>query len=293
MADLGLAVVPVLGRLAADPARRHRPGQPPRPGLLRPAHRRADRQGHRPGGHALPLGPAADAGGPGRLDRPGDRRGLRRVRPDRARPPRRPGHAPGPRSTSRGARPTSATPAACTRPASPTRPSAFEAVHHLLLGHGLAARALRAAGAQSVSITLNPASVLPARPGQPGRRRRRPDRRRPAQPDLPRPAAARALPGRHARAHGPVHRPVLHPRRRRGDHQRRRSTCSASTSTSPRTCRRSPAQPGRAGQPRAPRASRSARRSARSPTWAGRSSRPALTRLLERICTATTPACRC
>src|SRR6185295_19284233 len=39
--------------------------------------------------------------------------------------------------------------------------SAFAAVHHLLLGHGLAARALRSAGAQNVSITLNPASVLP------------------------------------------------------------------------------------------------------------------------------------
>ncbi len=39
--------------------------------------------------------------------------------------------------------------------------SAFRAVHHLLLGHGLAARALREAGAQSVSITLNPAAVFP------------------------------------------------------------------------------------------------------------------------------------
>ncbi|HEX2299196.1 MAG TPA: GH1 family beta-glucosidase, partial [Pseudonocardiaceae bacterium] len=42
--------------------------------------------------------------------------------------------------------------------------SAFRAVHHLLLGHGLAARALRGAGAQSVGITLNPASVLPLDP---------------------------------------------------------------------------------------------------------------------------------
>jgi len=42
--------------------------------------------------------------------------------------------------------------------------SAFKAVHHLLLGHGLAARALRAAGAQSLGITLNPASVLPMDP---------------------------------------------------------------------------------------------------------------------------------
>jgi beta-glucosidase len=40
----------------------------------------------------------------------------------------------------------------------------IHAVHHLLLGHGLAARALRAAGAHSVSITLNPASVLPLDP---------------------------------------------------------------------------------------------------------------------------------
>ncbi|MEU4213895.1 GH1 family beta-glucosidase [Actinoplanes sp. NPDC026623] len=42
--------------------------------------------------------------------------------------------------------------------------SVFKAVHHLLLGHGLAARALRSAGAQSVSITLNPAAVLPMDP---------------------------------------------------------------------------------------------------------------------------------
>jgi beta-glucosidase len=43
-----------------------------------------------------------------------------------------------------------------------TDPAAvFKSVHHLLLGHGLAARALRSAGAQSVSITLNPAAVFP------------------------------------------------------------------------------------------------------------------------------------
>jgi beta-glucosidase len=42
--------------------------------------------------------------------------------------------------------------------------SAFAAVHHLLLGHGLAASALRAAGAQTIGITLNPASVLPLDP---------------------------------------------------------------------------------------------------------------------------------
>jgi beta-glucosidase len=40
--------------------------------------------------------------------------------------------------------------------------AAFRAVHHLLLGHGLAARALRAAGAEVVGITLNLADVRPA-----------------------------------------------------------------------------------------------------------------------------------
>ncbi|SCG56958.1 GH1 family beta-glucosidase [Micromonospora coxensis] len=41
---------------------------------------------------------------------------------------------------------------------------AFAAVHHLLLGHGLAARALRAAGAETLGITVNPADVQPADP---------------------------------------------------------------------------------------------------------------------------------
>ncbi|MEU4641284.1 GH1 family beta-glucosidase [Micromonospora sp. NPDC023814] len=40
--------------------------------------------------------------------------------------------------------------------------AAFTAVHHLLLGHGLAARALRTAGAETVGITVNPADVRPA-----------------------------------------------------------------------------------------------------------------------------------
>ncbi|BCJ53784.1 beta-glucosidase [Actinoplanes sp. NBRC 14428] len=43
----------------------------------------------------------------------------------------------------------------------------FKSVHHLLLGHGLAARALRSAGAQNVSITLNPAAVSPLDPQNP------------------------------------------------------------------------------------------------------------------------------
>jgi beta-glucosidase len=43
----------------------------------------------------------------------------------------------------------------------------FAAVHHLLLGHGLAARALRSLGASTVGITLNPASIHPLNPDNP------------------------------------------------------------------------------------------------------------------------------
>ncbi|MEO3752036.1 GH1 family beta-glucosidase [Streptomyces sp. B6B3] len=39
---------------------------------------------------------------------------------------------------------------------------ALAAAHHLLVGHGLAVRALRAAGAQEIGITLNPDRLLPA-----------------------------------------------------------------------------------------------------------------------------------
>ncbi|MFD5573869.1 GH1 family beta-glucosidase [Streptomyces cadmiisoli] len=39
---------------------------------------------------------------------------------------------------------------------------ALAAAHHLLIGHGLAVRALRAAGAKEVGITLNPDRLLPA-----------------------------------------------------------------------------------------------------------------------------------
>ncbi|GAA0814747.1 GH1 family beta-glucosidase [Spirilliplanes yamanashiensis] len=39
--------------------------------------------------------------------------------------------------------------------------AAFAAVHHLNLAHGLGVAALRSAGAQTIGITLNPASVLP------------------------------------------------------------------------------------------------------------------------------------
>jgi beta-glucosidase len=42
--------------------------------------------------------------------------------------------------------------------------AAFAAVHHLNLAHGLGVAALRGAGAQTIGVTLNPASVLPIDP---------------------------------------------------------------------------------------------------------------------------------
>ena len=141
----------------------------------------------------------------------------------------------------------------------------FAAVHHLLLGHGLAARALRSAGAQSVSITLNPSVVFPVDPDSAADR------------DAVRildglsnrmfldPLLLGALPGRHARARGPVHRPVLHPGRRPGDHQR--PDRRAGDQLLPAVVRVGEARrPGHA-RPAGQRGHRdSARRRARSPT---------------------------
>jgi beta-glucosidase len=46
--------------------------------------------------------------------------------------------------------------------------AAFAAVHNLLLAHGLATQALRAAGARTLGITLNPAAVFPRDPDSAG-----------------------------------------------------------------------------------------------------------------------------
>jgi beta-glucosidase len=45
--------------------------------------------------------------------------------------------------------------------------AAFAAVHHLNLAHGLGVQALRSAGAQTIGVTLNPASVIPVDPDSP------------------------------------------------------------------------------------------------------------------------------
>ena len=48
--------------------------------------------------------------------------------------------------------------------------AAFAAVHHLNLAHGLAVAALRTAGARTLGVTLNPASVIPLDAESPGDR---------------------------------------------------------------------------------------------------------------------------
>ena len=74
------------------------------------------------------------------------------------------------------------------------RRRAVRAAHHLLLGHGLAVQALRAADPDAqVGITLNLYAVSPASDSA-RRRRRGPADRRAGQPDLPRPGAARRYP---------------------------------------------------------------------------------------------------
>ena len=66
--------------------------------------------------------------------------------------------------------------------------AALRAAHHLLLGHGLAAQALRAVGGPGRRSAST--STRCSRPGRRGRRRGPADRRA-AEPVLPRPAAAR------------------------------------------------------------------------------------------------------
>ena len=193
-------LVPLLDRLAADPARGHRPGRDPRPGLLRPAGRR----GARARGRARP--PRSTTGTCRRPleDRDGwlnrdtaeafadyamvvhDRLGDRvQVWATHNEPwcaaylgYAAGVHAPGRQEGGAGHR----------------------AAHHLLLGHGLAAARLHEAGVTDVGIVLNLAPFWPETPDAARRRRR--DRRRP-QPGLARPARRRRVRRRPARASRP------------------------------------------------------------------------------------------
>ena len=85
------ARLPVLGLLVAGPARRRIDRQPQGHRLLLAARRRAARRRHRADADPLPLGPAGRAAGRRRLDQPRHRLPLRRVRRGRGRGAGRPG----------------------------------------------------------------------------------------------------------------------------------------------------------------------------------------------------------
>ena len=166
--------LPVLDRLAADPADRLRPGERGRSRLLPAAGRRAARPRHRTGCHRSITGispsrwktPAAGRSATRPIDSLTTSRssgGARRRHPRAGSP-----------STSPWSSPTMATGSATTRPAAPTTAAAAAATHHLLLGHGLAVAALRAetTGPQQIGITLNLTSRTACHARGEGRRRR-------------------------------------------------------------------------------------------------------------------------
>ncbi|GFJ80335.1 hypothetical protein Phou_045150 [Phytohabitans houttuyneae] len=168
--------------------------------------------------------------------------------------------------------------------------AAFAAVHHLLLGHGLAARALRAAGAEKVGITLNPAAVLPADPESAADAE-----------------AVRVVDGLSNRiffdpilAGGYPPDVLEHMRRftdlafiQDGDEKAIAAPIDllGVNYYSPTYVAGRPGAPAAVRPTPAPRASSSSRRPARSPRWAGRSSRPASPRCSSESA-ATTPAPR-
>ena len=157
------------------------------------------------------------------------------------------------------------------------------AAHHLMLAHGRVVQELRARDAAlELGLTLNFTVADPVDPVRPARRRRRPPRRRPDEPDLPRPDLPRRLPRRPPRGRpppgtrGPHHgrRPRGHldadrrPRRqllqRRGDRPR---ATDAPRSPTASTAAGSPARPS------PPPTTRTATPAAcPSPRWTGRSS---------------------
>ena len=109
--------LPVLDRLATRPAARR--GGVEREGLrlLRPAHRRAARAGHRAVPHAVPLGPAPGTAGKRRLGESRYRRAGSRTMPPRSRAASATARPRSPRTTSPGSSRSSATRRGSSRPA--------------------------------------------------------------------------------------------------------------------------------------------------------------------------------
>ena len=169
--------------------------------LLRPLRRRAARERHRAVRHALPLGPAAGARGPRRLDGARDRRRVRRVRRGRRRAARRPRRAldhaeravgdrvarlrPGPARARPGERAPTRVAAGASRAARP-RPRRRGAPP-------------RRARAPQVGITLDLIPMHPLTDSEADVAAAAPRGRDP-QPLVPRPGPPRRVPGRRARA---------------------------------------------------------------------------------------------
>ena len=154
--------LPVLDRLAAHPAHRLGRGERGRARLLRPPRRRAARGRDRADRDPLPLGHPAGPRGPS-ADGPAARSPStsRHTRASSASGSGT-GSRAGCRSTSRTSSPCSATRSATTRPGGRSGSTRCPVAHHLLLGHGLATQALRAAGCREIGIASNHAPVWPA-----------------------------------------------------------------------------------------------------------------------------------
>ena len=205
------------------------------PRLLLAAGRRAARARHRPAAHALPLGPAA---GRWRTPAAGRNRDTAERFAEYAAAvgagAGRPGARPSPRSTSRGARPSSATPAACTRPGATDNAAA------------LARRAPPQPGARSgrdgAAVGRCPrrrqiVGHAQPRPGPAGRPTRPPTWTPPRHVDglanriFLDPMLRGSYPSDVLRRPTPRHRLVVRPRRRHGRLINAPLDCSASTTT--------------------------------------------------------------
>ena len=151
----GAADLPVLDLVVARAPRR-RSAQPEGRRLLQAARRRAARRRHPAVADAVPLGPAAGAAGEGRLGEPRDRRPVHRVRARPCTTRSATASRCGRPSTSRGARRSSATPPASTRPGTTAWPRGCSPRTTCCSATGRRSRELRARDASlNLGITLN------------------------------------------------------------------------------------------------------------------------------------------